>query len=167
MDYARALGRELSSEVERILTGGKLRPVRGPLRLAYGTTNLPLETPGPEQPNRPSAKAGNPPNEVKACVALWQFGNDLTLVAMSGEVVVDYVHFVEETLGPNQLWIAAYSNDVFGYLPSARLLREGGYETRGVRGHRFAVNAQDVLMAKLRELAVQAGRPLPQKQVRR
>ena len=26
------------------------------------------------------------------------------------------------------LWVAGYSNDVFGYVPSRRVLREGGYE---------------------------------------
>jgi hypothetical protein len=161
LEHARAHGRELSSEVDRVLAAGKLRPVRGPLRLAYGTTNLPLEA--PEQQKPPAATAGTPPNPVKARVGLWQFGKDLTLVALSGEVVVDYVGFVEKTLGPNQLWIAAYSNDVFGYLPSARLLREGGYKAPGVRGGRFAAKAQDVLMAKVRALAAQVGRPLPQK----
>jgi radical SAM superfamily enzyme YgiQ (UPF0313 family) len=44
-------------------------------------------------------------------------------VALSGEVVSDYVRFIEDALGPTKLWIAAYSNDVYGYLPSARVLR--------------------------------------------
>ena len=126
-----------------------------------------LARPRPAPSKRPATNEGTPPSAVTARVAVWQFGNDLTLVALSGEVVVDYVHFVEQTLGPTQLWIAAYSNDVFGYLPSARLLREGGYETHGVRGHRFASNAQDVLMTNVRELATEVGRPLPQKQVQR
>ena len=26
------------------------------------------------------------------------------------------------------LWVAAYANDVVGYIPSVRVLREGGYE---------------------------------------
>ena len=46
--------------------------------------------------------------------------------------MVDYVPLLEKALGPNQLWIAAYCNDVFGYLPSAHVLAEGGYETRGL-----------------------------------
>src|SRR5207253_4278919 len=69
----------------------------------------------------------------KSCpLTVWQFGQDLTLVGLAGEVVVDYVTLLEKALGPNQLWIAGYCNDVFGYLPSARVLREGGYETRGL-----------------------------------
>jgi hypothetical protein len=147
MDYARQHGAELSQEVERVLGGtgfigsgqaGKSRPVHGPLRIAYGTTELSLQAGG----------------NVTGRVAVWQFGDDLTLVALAGEVVVDYVALIEKALGPTKLWVAAYSNDVFGYLPSARLLGEGGYETR--RG--FSAKAQDALMAKVRELATQVGR---------
>jgi hypothetical protein len=58
----------------------------------------------------------------------------------------------------------AYCNDVFGYLPSARLLAEGGYETRGLYAGgigRFDARAQDVLVAKVRELAEKVGRAVP------
>jgi len=93
-------------------------------------------------------------------VAVWQFGGDLTLVALSGEVVVDYVPLVEQAIGPLQLWIAAYCNDVFGYFPSARILKEGGYECRGLYTTEgfFAPSAQDALVAKVRDLALRAGR---------
>ena len=64
------------------------------------------------------------PAEHRTSVAVWQFGADLTLVALPGEVVVDYVALIEEALGPLRLWLAAYSHDTFGYLPSARVLRE-------------------------------------------
>jgi len=53
-------------------------------------------------------------------------------VGLSGEVVVDYVAMLEKALGPLRLWPLAYCNDVFGYLPSARTLAEGGYETGGI-----------------------------------
>jgi hypothetical protein len=59
--------------------------------------------------------------------------------------------------------VAAYCNDVFGYLPSARVLAEGGYETRGLYyggSGLFDAKAQDVLVSKVRELAGKAGRPL-------
>ena len=29
---------------------------------------------------------------------------------------------------PERVWVAGYSNDVFAYVPSERVLREGGYE---------------------------------------
>src|SRR5205814_6613315 len=97
-------------------------------------------------------------------VAVWQFGSDLTLVALSGEVVVDYVPLIEQAIGPLQLWMAGYCNDVFGYLPSARVLKEGGYECRGLYTGPgfFAPAAQDTLVAKVREVAQRAGRKPPE-----
>lgn len=63
-----------------------------------------------------------------APVQVWKFGNDLTLVALSGEVVVDYALRLKRELGADKLWVAAYANDVFAYIPSVRILHEGGYE---------------------------------------
>jgi hypothetical protein len=64
-------------------------------------------------------------------VQVVQFGGDLTMIALAGEVVVDYsLRFKAELTGSN-VWVAGYSNDVFGYLPSLRVLKEGGYEGGG------------------------------------
>ena len=77
---------------------------------------------------------------------------------------MDYVPLIEQAIGPLQLWLAAYCNDVFGYFPSARVLKEGGYECRGLytTSGFFAPTAQDVLVGKVRELAQRAGRKLPE-----
>jgi hypothetical protein len=75
------------------------------------------------------------------------------------------VLLLEKALGPNQLWVAAYCNDVFGYLPSARVLAEGGYETRGLYGGAagfFDPTAEEVLVRAVRELARKAGRKVPE-----
>jgi hypothetical protein len=96
-----------------------------------------------------------------APLTVWQFGKDLTLVGLSGEVVVDYVTFLEKAIGPNHLWIAGYCNDVFGYLPSARVLSEGGYETRGLYSGSaglFDPRAETVVVERVRELAKKVGR---------
>ena len=181
MEMSRAHGSALSKEVERVLAA-KLQPVRGPLRPMFGTADLPLQPiPGRAELDRRKALRGNIqagvatqmlaaldkgqklPDHYPCPVALWQFGNDLTLVGLSGEVVVDYVTLLEKALGPTRLWTAAYCNDVFGYVPTARVLNEGGYETRGLYTAvgLFAADAQDVLVAKVRELAEKAGRKLP------
>lgn len=182
MTHARDHGKTLGQEVCRVLNES-LRPVRGPLRCAFGEAALPLQSYSPAElqrmtTNGPSWQTGNAKamlaklergekltTDYPAPVAVWQFGDDLTLVGLSGEVVVDYVGLLEETIGPLQLWIAAYCNDVFGYLPSARVLKEGGYECRGLYTTEgwFAPHAQAVLMTKLRELAVTAGRKLPER----
>jgi neutral ceramidase len=175
-------GRELATEVQRVLSQ-PLAPVSGPLRIAFGEVTLPLAAPPPkEELEKLAAGRGGTmpwvaqqmlerlsrgqtlPTSYTAPLAVWQLGSDLTLVALPGEVVVDYVRLLEEALGPNKLWIAGYTFDVFGYLPSARVLREGGYETRGLYAGGiglFAPEAEQAVVAKVVELAKAAGRLTP------
>ena len=72
------------------------------------------------------------PRKVRAPVAVWKFGADLTMVALPGETVVDYALAVRKLANSSNLWVAGYSNDVFGYLPSKRVVEEGGYEAHGL-----------------------------------
>ena len=172
-ELSRGHGKELANEVSRVLEG-KLRPIRGPISVAFDQANLPLQQPARSEIEAlANAKRGVHSDVAKqmlkilergdklasayACpVSVAQFGEDLTLVGLSGEVVVDYVTLVEKAIGPNNLWVAGYCNDVFGYLPSAKVLGEGGYETRGLISGGvgfFDPRAQDVLAAKVAELA--------------
>ncbi len=59
-------------------------------------------------------------------VQSWQLGEQ-TLVVLGGEVVVDYAFILRDSLG-NDLMLMAYANDVMTYIPSERVLKEGGYE---------------------------------------
>ncbi|MDP1561556.1 MAG: HEAT repeat domain-containing protein, partial [Pirellulaceae bacterium] len=61
-------------------------------------------------------------------VQTWSFGSDLAMVFLGGEVVVDYAQLLRRDLDPDRLWITAYANDVPCYIPSKRILQEGGYE---------------------------------------
>jgi hypothetical protein len=63
-------------------------------------------------------------------VQAWRLGKDVTLVALGGEVVVDYSLRLKKDLGPG-LWVMGYANDVMAYIPSLRVLKEGGYEGGG------------------------------------
>ncbi len=105
---------------------------------------------------------GKLPQSYAAPFAVWQIGNDLTLIGLPGEVVVDYVRLIEQAVGPRRLWIAAYCNDVFGYLPARSTLAEGGYETRGMYSGSvglFAPQAESTTVDAVRRLAEQVGRP--------
>lgn len=64
-----------------------------------------------------------------------KFGDELLLVALAGEVVVDYSLRLKRELKMPHVWVAGYSNDVFGYVPSRRVLEEGGYEGGGAILH--------------------------------
>lgn len=61
-------------------------------------------------------------------VQTWTFGDDLAMVFLGGEAVLDYSLRLGEMLDPDRLWVNAYCNDVPCYIPSKRVLREGGYE---------------------------------------
>lgn len=71
------------------------------------------------------------PTEIPIIVQTWKFGDTLASVFFSGEVVVDYSLRLKKEFDAKRLWINAYSNDVPCYIPSERVLKEGGYEGGG------------------------------------
>ncbi len=38
---------------------------------------------------------------------------------------------IKRNLGSSQTWVSGYCNDVMAYIPSLRVLKEGGYEGAG------------------------------------
>ncbi|MCC7423990.1 MAG: neutral/alkaline non-lysosomal ceramidase N-terminal domain-containing protein [Planctomycetaceae bacterium] len=77
--------------------------------------------------------------EYPYTVQVMRLGDDITLVALAGETVVDYsLRLKKELKGSAEVWVAGYSNDVFGYVPSRRVLEEGGYE--GVGAMRYTIH---------------------------
>ena len=50
------------------------------------------------------------------------------MVFLPGEVVVDYALRLKRELDVSRLWVTAYANDVPCYIPSTRVISEGGYE---------------------------------------
>jgi neutral ceramidase len=61
-------------------------------------------------------------------VQTWILGDGPKWAFLGGEVVVDYSLRLKRELGDGNTWIAGYSNDVMAYIPSERVLTEGGYE---------------------------------------
>jgi neutral ceramidase len=141
-------GDALAAAVQSGLT--TLDPVRGPLSTAFDLVDLPFAP----MPNRAEwqrrlqaddvyvrrhaalmldilSREGRLPASQPEPVQVWRFGRDLTLVALGGEVVVDYALRLQREHAGERLWAASYANDVFGYVPSRRVLAEGGYEGGG------------------------------------
>lgn len=56
------------------------------------------------------------------------FGESLTLLGLGGEVVVDYALRLKQEYRQLNLIVAGYCNDIMAYIPSRRVLLEGGYE---------------------------------------
>src|SRR5262249_2444456 len=152
------------------------KPVAGPIKAVFDHVDLPLATP----PSREAFEKrlhdrdvfvqrharhqlqvldekGKLPTSWRSPVEVWQFGKDLTLVAMGGEVVVDYDLRLKRELKGGDLWVAGYANDVFAYVPSVRILLEGGYEADynliyyGLPT-RFSNQVENTLIHKVHEL---------------
>ena len=61
-------------------------------------------------------------------IGVWRLGDRIDWVFLGGEVVVDYALRLKAELDDRRTWVAGYSNDVMAYIPSVRVLEEGGYE---------------------------------------
>ncbi|MBM4088146.1 MAG: hypothetical protein FJ276_01760 [Planctomycetes bacterium] len=149
LELAGQYGRQLASAVDHVLAGS-MTAISGPLVTAYREVALPLDRlPTVDELRRDSQSdnrhvraraemlleridAGEPlPPTYPYPVGVWELGEQVQFVFLGGEVVVDYaVRLKSELRGP-RTWVAGYSNDVMAYIPSLRVLREGGYEGIG------------------------------------
>lgn len=175
VEYLHYHGRALATAVDAALETVP-KPVSGPLRLKYDEVQLNFAPPpSPAELEKLAAGTAVPAsgharrllNELKETgkirstydypVQVVQFGQDWTVIALAGEVVVDYSLRLERELAPLNVAVAGYSNDVFGYVPSLRVLQEGGYEAGGAMlwgslPGPFASDVEDKIIGKVREL---------------
>lgn len=174
LDLARQHGASLAAEVDRVIRG-KLIPLSGPVRSGFEVTELDFAPHTPEQfeqelssqnvaaVRRAQAmlKAYNdrlPVRRTPYPVQAIRIGRELTVIALGGEVVVDYSLRAKKEFGKGtNLVVAGYSNDVMCYIPSRRVLKEGGYEAvdsmiyYGQPGP-FAEDVEDRVFASIRRV---------------
>src|SRR5438094_495920 len=131
VELARKYGGQLGAAVNKALNGS-LRTVHGPLKAVLEKFPVEFATPPNRETLEKNLKHGDVYHRWHAqemlkildrdgqlaakypyTLQVWQFGQDLTLIAMAGEVVVDYDLRLKKELGADALWIAGYSNDVF------------------------------------------------------
>jgi hypothetical protein len=84
-------------------------------------------------------------------VQTWSFGDQLAIVFLPGETVVDYSHRIKREFDRSRIWVNGYSNEERCYVPSERILKEGGYEGGGAmvyydRPQRFAPGIEATIM---------------------
>jgi neutral ceramidase len=137
VELAQRHGRSLATAVEAALFANP-RPLRGPLRSALEKIEL-------ERADEKADKRVYP-------IQVIRLGQDVTLVALASEVVVDYSLRLKRELAapPAMVWVAGYSNGYFGYVPSARVLAEGGYEAAG-----YAPTIEERIVGKVHEMVEQ------------
>ncbi|HXT39182.1 MAG TPA: neutral/alkaline non-lysosomal ceramidase N-terminal domain-containing protein, partial [Candidatus Angelobacter sp.] len=142
---ARQHGEELAAEVKRIIEA-QMIPIRAKLSCRAKRFDLPFDKlPTRAEWEERSKQDGivgyhakknlerlnrgeSLPPSLPYFVQSWSFGDQLAMVFLAGEVVVDYDLRLKKEFNADRLWITAYANDVPCYIPSRRILREGGYE---------------------------------------
>jgi hypothetical protein len=146
---AEEYGRRLTQAVDAVLDA-PMKPVQGALSAVYAEVPLAFgDLPSRDQLVKDSTakdryvaaraklllnqikEKGSLSGEYPYPVQAWRLGGDLTWIALGGEVVVDYSLRVKKELGKETTWVAGYCNDVMAYIPSLRVLKEGGYEGGG------------------------------------
>ncbi len=149
VSLAEEYGGQLAQGVKAVLDA-PMTPIAGKLAAAYTEVSLPFaDLPSRDQLVKDStssdryvanrarlllgeiARSGSLRGTYPYPVQAWHFGPDLTWVALGGEVVVDYALRLKKELGRERTWVAGYANDVMAYIPSLRVLKEGGYEGGG------------------------------------
>jgi hypothetical protein len=152
VELSHRYGQQLAGAVRRAFDAPGTVIV-GPIRSQYDHVPLALEPVTPDALSK-MLDSDDPPQRVKARFVLDQldrgeqlitsyaapiqvvrFGNELLLIALSGEPVVDWAHHWKHDLSglrlagrPPQIWLAGYCHDMFGYVPTRRVQAEGGYE---------------------------------------
>jgi hypothetical protein len=148
IDLCKKYGKQLSDSVESVLAK-KMTPVSGKLTAKYAEIALPFDTLPTKEKLTADTLSSNHALKQRAKkllevikkdgklddhyrhypVQAWGLGDQVTWLALGGEVVVDYSRRLKkEHAGKRTLWVTAYANDVMAYVPSARVLKEGGYE---------------------------------------
>jgi hypothetical protein len=138
-------GDEVAQEIKRLLSG-ELKPITSNPATRYTRLDLPLDTPRTRAEWETRAQMQDAigyharvnlerldrgeslPTKINYPIQTWIFGDALALVFLPGETVVDYSLRLKREFDPSHLWVNGYSNDARCYIPSERVLQEGGYE---------------------------------------
>ncbi|HUS06578.1 MAG TPA: neutral/alkaline non-lysosomal ceramidase N-terminal domain-containing protein [Bryobacteraceae bacterium] len=153
-EHLQRYGATLADAVEQVVAG-RMKPLAGRIQAAIEFPQVSFQGPFDRSrwleeaasKEKPVAAHGNRmlaildrgdkiPESRPYAVEVWRMGDALTLIALSGELTVDYALRFKSQYGAATTWVAGYSNDVFGYIPSLRVWKEGGYE--GGEAFRFS-----------------------------
>jgi neutral ceramidase len=146
---AKDYGHQLADAVEQVLNG-ELRPLTATLAMSYQEIQVPFSPIPTQEQLAADALADNVYVASRAQyllkkldegplattypypIATWKLGGQVEWVSLGGEVVVDFAHAIKSKATAEQTrWVMAYAHDVMAYIPSRRVLAEGGYEGGG------------------------------------
>jgi len=145
---AEQYGEELTAAVKRVINEkGEAQPAE--LKMTYSEIELYFSSPPDKEALQKAAEdnsisyrqkwakqmldkmeAGIPfPKSYPYPLQVWKVGNQAIFI-LGGETVIGYSIALKRIFGEN-IFVLSYSNDVMNYIPTTRVLREGGYEGAG------------------------------------
>jgi neutral ceramidase len=150
VDLAQHYGGRLAAAVREVLEA-PMQPIDGHLETDYEEVTLPLaQVPDREEIISESNSSNkfvasrarmylemlergeSVPSSYEYPIGRWQLGRlGVDWIFLGGEVVVDYAVRLKIERHGTRTWVAGYANDVMAYIPSRRVLNEGGYEGAG------------------------------------
>ncbi|HEX5218064.1 MAG TPA: PVC-type heme-binding CxxCH protein, partial [Verrucomicrobiae bacterium] len=167
-------GKQIAAEIKRLVAAG-LKPIKSSPQTQYARIEIPFDTARTRTEWEERAKSSDYaiayhaklnlerldrgeelPRAMTYPIATWVFGEELAMVFLPGETVVDYALRAKNEFDRQRLWVNGYANESRCYLPSERILREGGYEGGGAmvyydRPQRFAPGLEAKIMATVAE----------------
>jgi len=182
VQLAQQYGKDLAAAVDRVLNED-MQSLPPHLTTAYSEVELSLNTP-PSKGELMKMAAGSSDYQKRWAnhllrnidkgealrtsypypVEVWKLG-DQPIIILGGEVVVGYAIELKRIFGQN-IFVLSYSNDVMSYIPTAKILQEGGYEgasSQMVYGlpNTWKLNIETVILQQVLQVAKQAGIPIP------
>ena len=176
LQLAQQHGQSIATEVARVLAGST-QTLNAEPTVVSQNIQLPLQTPPPREywEKRIKETTGfqfqlaksmlkkldqlpDLPPTVEYPISLCSFGNELAIVFLGGEVVVDYALRLSGELDWDRLWVTAWTNGMPGYIPSRRVLAEGGYEADFSQVYydqptRYHEDVENILVESVKRLA--------------
>ena len=138
-------GQQIADEVRRLIKG-RMTPLHTAPAIRYSRVELDLDAPRSRAEWETRAERRDAigfharvnlarldrgeslPTKLNYPIQTWVFGDTLAIVFLPGETVVDYSLRLKREFDGARLWVNGYSNDGRCYIPSERVLKEGGYE---------------------------------------
>ncbi|MEF3303934.1 neutral/alkaline non-lysosomal ceramidase N-terminal domain-containing protein [Paenibacillus sp. GYB003] len=165
-------GDDLAADVIAVLERGELKRVDCSFRTAIADPLLYTERTEAEHYERiatdPAANSfyrsaavrtmrairdGTVKDRLPHCICVWHLDDRTRLVAMEGEVSTQYSLLIKRLFAPHTTLTLGYTNGVYCYVPTRRMIGEGGYEAEcnfffNLRGP-FVPEIEDIIVGQI------------------
>jgi hypothetical protein len=140
-------GVDLAKDIIRVLEEHSFSPIEGPFKTILVEANLfmehtPIEffesivsNPAIGEVRRRGAqrkielmKEGLAKDRTSIYIGIWQLDEETRLIAMEGEISTEYSLLLKQLFPGGKTIVLGYSNGVSFYVPTRKMIGEGGYE---------------------------------------